>query len=1004
MKKRFKSLLLAGASGLMVFTLASCGGETRNTSVPYGENNKYNSDTVLATATNDVTNETMKMTQKQFYSRLRYSANNTVTHNIKKAIYNKEYKAVLEVLTHPSLSDVSNETKELLTLSKDGNALYSLTETTLDYTGTLNNYEFIRRNLVTSVSSSLSTSIFSASSAKKVDEIEAKDIEKYYTKYIETQARRGVTITKADLAYTQPTDDTDVIVFTNFTSIVTNYTTLVENYILNQAEKLAAKNALYQIADEEYIHEYSASEDDDKTKNSSFYLFKDERLESLYDTTYKTYGEYKAVIIQFNSRREALKNVEAVTQSLGYSLNEADTDDKVNAYYLALYNLTYAYDPAASLDDERFTYTVSKDKNDLSDLNDNVKTVITDTLENKEYFSEPRNLSNKYYMVYHINTSYDVSNTDEETKYDNLTEAEKAKYTTLLKWDSIESNATSYETTEYKARVYKNLNDDNKDNDLRIYDPVFEYRYYNSYSDVYTLINKDNFNSNLIFSYDGINYTVDDFYKDASLFYATEIFTNYFQLEYAYSYYDEFITSDTADSNKSTLETEISNFNNNSNASFPSSLGETNYLLLAYGYETKDDVLKYYYNAQSCLSSYKAKKVFEEWAVLNETKTEAEGSNVYDINQEYTTKGILYNLLTTGNKDYSTLFNINIDHILINIDANGDGTPDDPDKFLKDLDDTTKANFENAVSELSKALYKEATSGLYGDNSYYTILTHLKTAYEEGQALKTDPTKTWDDYKSFGFLLTVEQLASSGDITQNSVNNFVKPFKDYVKAVYKTLSENDTKIDDDGNFYIYDQATEEGSVLKDATDADKITINSLCKTVYGYHLLIVNSYSGPAGTDYKKPSDYESKYENNLPITLISDDTTTDEDESIVVYTDSWNEEANEIAFNQFFIYYVQKANSATSSLESNIASLCGTLFDDAISKYTGSNFQTYLLLSKLNIQIDGTNGPKVYTYDSNKALDVEYYKNTVIDYGEEEEYTSWVDGTYNWDRPKSSK
>ena len=33
MKKRFKSLLLAGASGLMVFTLASCGGETRNTSV-----------------------------------------------------------------------------------------------------------------------------------------------------------------------------------------------------------------------------------------------------------------------------------------------------------------------------------------------------------------------------------------------------------------------------------------------------------------------------------------------------------------------------------------------------------------------------------------------------------------------------------------------------------------------------------------------------------------------------------------------------------------------------------------------------------------------------------------------------------------------------------------------------------------------------------------------------------------------------------------------------------
>ena len=103
---------------------------------------------------------------------LKIAVNNNLKINLLFYTFDEEYK---------------DETKELLTLSKDGNALYSLTETTLDYTGTLNNYEFIRRNLVTSVSSSLSTSIFSASSAKKVDEIEAKDIEKYYTKYIETR-------------------------------------------------------------------------------------------------------------------------------------------------------------------------------------------------------------------------------------------------------------------------------------------------------------------------------------------------------------------------------------------------------------------------------------------------------------------------------------------------------------------------------------------------------------------------------------------------------------------------------------------------------------------------------------------------------------------------------------------------------------------------------------------------------------------------------------------------
>ena len=1000
MKKVFKSLLLAGTTGLLALGLASCSNQdTRNSSIPYGENSKYNSDTVIATATNDITNEEMSMTMSRFYSKLRYSGYTIVNNNIRKAIYNKEYNAILDMIMHETLDGVDAKTKELLTLKKDDKALYDLSATTLDYTGKLNNYQYIRKEIVNGISSLLSSAIFSATSAEKVAEIEDEDIERYYTKFIENQARQGITITKSELAFTQPTDDSDVIAFTNFQSLVENHKVLLDSYIISQAEKLSAKNALYQIADEEYIFEYDANEsEDDKKKNASFYIFDEDKLESSYDSTYKTYGEYKAVVIQFNSRREALAMVEEVTNSLGYSLGDENlTDAQVEAYYLALYNTTYNYDPATSLSDERFNYTVSKEKNDLSDLNSSVQTAIKETLENKEFFKEPRNLSDKYYMVYHMDTNYDVSSTDEETKWDDLTDAQKEQFTTYLKWDAVTSSAANYVTTNYKSIVYKNLNDDDKNNDLRIYDPVFEFRYYSTNSEVYQLMDKSYFNNNYVFSYDGYNYTVDDFYAEAAPHHATDVITNYFQLEYAYSFLDKYVDSDTKDSTTETLDEAIKTFNSNGNSTYPSSMGLANYLLIAYGYETKEDVLKYYNYATTCLTSYKAEKVYEAWA---EETTDSEGNKEYKISDACKTSGILYNLLQSGNAEYSKLFNINLDHFLINIDADGDGTPDDPDKFLKDLDQTTKTKFENAVAELAKALYVEATSGLYGDNSYYTILSYLKTAYEEGAQLKTDPTKTWDDYKEFGFLLTVEQLASSGDITQESVNNFVEPFKDYVKAVYKTLSENNTKIKDKGNFYIYDDDTDTGSVLADAADKDKITVDTLCKTVYGYHLLIVNSYSGPSTTDYSKPSNYESKYENHLPITLINDDSDTDEDESLVVYTDSWNEKTTEISFNQFFIYYVQKANSATSSLESNIASLCSTLFDNSISKYTGSNFQTYLLLSKLNIQISA-NGPKVLTSDTTDGLDVEYYKNSVIDWGKEAEYTSWVDGTYNWDRPE---
>jgi hypothetical protein len=244
-------------------------------------------------------------------------------------------------------------------------------------------------------------------------------------------------------------------------------------------------------------------------------------------------------------------------------------------------------------------------------------------------------------MVYHMDTKYDVSLTDEETEYDDLTDEQKAKYDILAKWDAIESQATSYASTNYKSIIYKNLNDDNKDNDLKIYDPVFEYKYYNSNSDVYELIDKAYFKNDVIFSYENKNYTVDDFYKDAATTYATEILTNYFELEYAYSFLDKYLYEDTISSNETAVDDAISNFNNNGNSQYPSSMGLENYLLIAYGYENRDDVVKYYFNANSCLTKYMAETVFEDWAVLNQTKTDEAGKNIYDINSEYETKGVL---------------------------------------------------------------------------------------------------------------------------------------------------------------------------------------------------------------------------------------------------------------------------------------------------------------------------------------------------------------------------
>ena len=313
-------------------------------------------------------------------------------------------------------------------------------------------------------------------------------------------------------------------------------------------------------------------------------------------------------------------------------------------------------------------------------------------------------------------------------------------------------------------------------------------------------------------------------------------------------------------------------------------------------------------------------------------------------------------MLKLGNEKYSELFNINIDHILINIDDDGDGSPDDPDDFLKNNDSVTEAQYEAAVEALAKAIYTEAEyirTNYASTKTTYEILTYIKDQYDLGEKLFSDSTKTWDDYKTFNFLLTVEQLASSSDITQDSVSNFVVPFKEYVIGMYNTCVAN--KVVDEfeyGTFYVYNKATDGTETGKVVESVDDITASNLCKTSFGYHLIVLNSYSAPEATDFTA-SDDPSGVQANIDVLIYED--SEDDDNNIYITMDSYNEETAEISFNQFFIYYCQSKMSQSSSLDSAISSLISDMYSDIIAKYTSSNFLNYLLITYLNIQVTDT-------------------------------------------------
>ena len=185
-----------------------------------------------------------------------------------------------------------------------------------------------------------------------------------------------------------------------------------------------------------------------------------------------------------------------------------------------------------------------------------------------------------------------------------------------------------------------------------------------------------------------------------------------------------------------------------------------------------------------------------------------------------------------------------------------------------------------------------------------------------------------------------------------------------------------------------------GEVLTEQDQADDITIDTLCKTVYGYHLLILNSYDGPDSLRYVKDTS------NKIKVILRS--YKDDDGNKIENYidTDVYNANVRTASKSQFFVYYVQKVNSQESSLDSSISTILGKMYDEIINKYTSSNFQNFLLLSKLNIEISDLDIDG-YKIDTNVVkYKIQNYANQVTEYERDSEYLDWVNGTLSWSRP----
>jgi hypothetical protein len=109
--------------------------------------------------------------------------------------------------------------------------------------------------------------------------------------------------------------------------------------------------------------------------------------------------------------------------------------------------------------------------------------------------------------------------------------------------------------------------------------------------------------------------------------------------------------------------------------------------------------------------------------------------------------------------------------------------------------------------------------------------------------------------------------------------------------------------------------------------------------------------------------------------------------------------------FTQLFIFFVQKLNSQSNTLDSDKYQIISKLFTSVIETYTSDNFKAFRLLTHINnlddkgIVIDyEIAGVKLSSNLINAKLTA--LAGLVTSYDEDSDYIKWVDGTYTWDRP----
>lgn len=340
-------------------------------------------------------------------------------------------------------------------------------------------------------------------------------------------------------------------------------------------------------------------------------------------------------------------------------------------------------------------------------------------------------------------------------------------------------------------------------------------------------------------------------------------------------------------------------------AGYPASMGRDNFLLLAFGVTTNAEAVNQLYIYPELRQQY-----------LQDMNAHYDGDD-YSIYEK---------LADLAAKQHAFFESINVSHLLIYVDENGDGSPDNPAEYLDKLSPEGRDQVLDGLVNLVELLYqrvgnyKGQSEGLRALADEFNATGRIFRGENKIPPYDYTLEQIWAEYRQLGFHLRFESIQSAVTNTSNFITGasvLDEVFYNRAMDIHARLAD---MVDDESKFPYLDLYSD--VITRDALDE--------VQSSFGWHLILATSVREPVSAIFKESSDEDGRY--------ISDD-----DER-----NAYNEDSETLTAGQIEFYLVEKESPEGVVLPSAVQTAVTAYLNPILNRYNNTHMQRELIFKML--------------------------------------------------------